>query len=113
VIMKLYENERTKFLKEKLNEGNAEAGSPPELFVGWQAKEEKIYVAYLTDRTVQAYNYEITMLINTATSIKYKYDGENLVPLFPPDRAYEIKRIMEMRDEYLRLNYPELNLRGE
>jgi hypothetical protein len=69
---------------------------------------EKIYVTYLTDRTLQMYNYEIIMLMQTATSMKYKYDGENLVPLFPPDRAYEIKRIMNIRDEYLRAHYPEL-----
>jgi len=74
---------------------------------------EKLYIKYLTDRFIQAYNYEITMLMNTATSIKYKYDGENLVPLFPPDRAYEIKRIMNIRDEYIKLHYPELIIEEE
>ena len=78
-MSKIYENDRNKFLKAKLNEGNSEAGPPPELFIedrwqdgGTQACncridniQEKLYIKYLTDRTMQAYNYEITMLINT------------------------------------------------
>ena len=61
--MKIYENERTKFLKEKLNEGSSEAGPPPELFVNdrCQSIADKMYIAYLTDRQMQAYNYEIIM----------------------------------------------------
>jgi hypothetical protein len=113
--MKLYEDDRINFLKEKLNEGNAEPRPPQEWFVNdrLQATAEKIYVSYLTDRTLQTYNYEIIMLMNTATSMRYKYDGENLIPLFPPDRAYEIKRIMNIRDEYIRLYYPELIVEEE
>ena len=115
--MKLYENERTKFLKEKLNEGSSEAGPPPELFIEGRCQTiaEKKYLQYLTDRKMQAYNYEIFMLMNTATSIQYKYDGETfvLLPLFTPDRTYEIKRIMDMRDEYLRLYYPEIIMEEE
>jgi hypothetical protein len=107
--MKVYEDNYTKILKAKLKEGRDSPDPAPKLFVNKIDNAlEKLYMRYLTDRTLQMYNYEIFMLMNTATSIQYKYDGENLVPLFSPDRAYEIKRIMNLRDEYIRSYYPKL-----
>ena len=108
--MKIYEDNLSRLIKDKLKEGSDTPSPAPELYVSQQTDntQENLYMKYLTDRTLQMYNYEIIMLMQTATSMKYKYDGENLVPLFPPDRAYEIKWVMNIRDKYIRAHYPEL-----
>lgn len=68
---------------------------------------EEIHLQYLTDRTLQTINNEIVTLYQIVVP-KWKFANGIFEPLYPPDHAYEIKRLIEIRNDYIIKNYPEL-----
>ena len=68
---------------------------------------EALHYRFLTDRILQQYIKEISCLMNLYIPY-YEITEEGLKAIYKPDDAHEIKRIIEMRDNYIKKYYPEL-----
>lgn len=65
--------------------------------------------SFLTDPIIKGYNNLLMAMYQTFLPL-YQVTDNGLIPIYKPDDAYEIKRIMNLRDEYIKSAYPEITI---